>query len=351
MAQKIEGLKTMKKDFIADTSSMEMVVADKKPALLIPSQGQFPVLPLAHNQIAARLEMPVKYYDRMAHEAPELLATNVNHWFKSSSEKRMVRTLSGNTRAFLSNKYQRIENEEIAQVALPILMNTPGLKVVSCEVTERRLYIQAVNTNIKREIKSKRVGDVVESGVVISNSEVGHGSVSVSELDWYLACLNGMIASKLMRANHVGRLIEDNNDLWADDTKKADDKALVLKVRDMITAAMDPTRFNARMDKVQSLTEVKITGSVQASVEVLGQKIGASQEETGNILKALIEGGDLSAFGILQAVTAQAHDAPSYDRAVEFEAAGGQLIELQPSEWREVLEADKAPVRRMRKAA
>jgi hypothetical protein len=42
---------------------------------------------------------------------------------------------------------------------------------------------------------------------------------------------------------------------------------------------------------------------------------------------------------VLNAVTAQAHTAKSYDRAVDFENAGGQLLELSPKEWREVLVA------------
>jgi hypothetical protein len=354
LATKIEALKTQKKDFIVDTASqLEMVPTPNATgtSLVVAGQGSFPIRPIAHRQIGTRLSIPAPYYDRMLKDQPDLLATNVNRWFKAEPDKRMIRTISGQDRAFLSNAYQRVENEEIASVVLPILMNTPGMQITSCEVTERRMYIQAVNTNIQRELKTKRVGDVVQSGVTISNSEVGEGSVAVSELDWYLACLNGMIASKLMRASHVGRRVEDNEALWAEDTRKADDKALVLKVRDMVNAAMDAARFNARMDKVQGLTEAKITGDLQASVEVLGQKIGATQEETGSILKALIEGGDLSGFGMLQAVTAQAHTALSYDRAVEFEHAGGVVLNLNKAEWREVLEADKAPVRALKKAA
>ena len=56
------------------------------------------------------------------------------------------------------------------------------------------------------------------------------------------------------------------------------------------------------------------------------------------ILRSLIEGGDLSAWGLLNAVTAQAHTA-EYDRAVEFEAAGGTLLTLAPTEWSRMLEA------------
>lgn len=348
LAQRIEGLKSDKKDFIADTSKVEMSVAGNVPALVVADQGTFPIQPLAHSQIGARLNIPAKYYDRMREESPELLASNVNHWFAKNPEKRMIRTLKGANRAFLSNRYNRIENEEIASVALPILMNIPNVNIVSCEVTEKRMYIQAVSPRVEGEVKR---GDVVQAGVVISNSEVGCGAVSVSPMVYRLVCLNGMVCPDgKFRAYHVGRNVEDNAELWAQDTQQADDRAVLLKVRDMIGAAVDAVQFNKRIEKMMGLTELKIEGNPAAAVEVLGQKIGATQEETGGILRALIEGGDLSAWGVLNAVTAQAHTAQDYDRSVEFETAGGNLLELPASQWREVLEADKAPVRRARKA-
>ena len=343
LAQKIEGNKSLKRDFIADASTLRAEytppVANENGSvsLVVPEHGSFPLRPIAHDQIGARLNIPARYYDKMLGEAPGLLVDNVNTWLARSTEKRMVRTLGGDARAFLSNRYQRIENEEIANVALPILANIPGVKIVSAEVTERRLYIQAVSPKVEGEVKK---GDVVQAGVVISNSEVGHGAVSVSPMVYRLVCLNGMIcADGRFRAFHVGRATDDNAALWADDTRKADDSAVLLKVRDMVSAAVDAVRFSERVEKMKALTEGRIVGNPVKAVEVLAQKIGANESEGAAMLRALIEGGDLSAWGLLNAVTAQAHTATTYDRGVELEAAGGNLLDLDRSEWRKVLEA------------
>src|SRR6185312_3119821 len=204
------------------------------------------------------------------------------------------------------------------------------------EITERRMYIQAVAPRVSGEVKR---GDVVQAGVVISNSEVGCGSVSVAAMDYRLVCLNGMISSEKFRAYHVGRRIEDNAELWADDTRQADDRAVLLKVRDMVRNAVDATRFRSRIEQMTGLTERRIEGNPAKVVEVLSKKIGLSENEQGGILRSLIEGQDLSAWGVLNAVTHQAHNARSYDRAVEFEAAGGVLLDLPANQWREVLEA------------
>lgn len=337
LARKIEGNRLLKSDYVADTSTVAMIVdADKKPALDVAEHGKFPILPHAHNQIGARVNIPSKYYDRMLAEAPDLLATNVNRWFTKDHEPRMIRTLGGDVRAFLSNRYQRIENEQIAEAALPVLYDLPGVNIVSAEVTDRRLYIHFVVPTITGEVKR---GDVVQAGGIIQNSEVGLGSVSVSGLIWRLICLNGAKTADAFRRNHVGRAIEDGALDWADDTKKADDATVLLKVRDMVRAVVDETRFRATLGRLQGLTDARVTGDPVKAVEVLSQTVGANETEKGSILRALIEGGDLSAWGMVNAVTSLAHKAKDYDRAVELEAAGGTLIDLAPTEWRKVLEA------------
>ena len=349
LAAKIEGNRDLKRDYIADTSAITMQVQTDGVPVLEFSHGQvpsgpldnglttFPLLPLAHDQIGNRTAIPSKYYDRMLTEAPDLLAANVNAWFRKEPKKQMIRTLGGDVRAFLSNKYNRIENEEIASVALPVLAELKGVQIVSSEVTDRRLYIHFVVPTIEGEVKK---GDIVQAGGIISNSEVGCGSCSVSGFLWRLVCLNGMKTGDTFRKNHVGRKIEDSEMLWADDTRQADDRAILLKVRDMVKAVVDETRFKVQLAKMQGLTEGKITGSPERVVEVLANKIGVGELERGGILRSLIEGHDLSAWGILNAVTAQGHTAKTYDRAVEFEGMGGQLLDLPKTEWRELLAAE-----------
>jgi len=338
LATKIEANKAHKKDFLAPTTGLRMLTEGvEQPELVIPDQGHFPIQPVAHTQLAEYLGIPGRYYDKMREQTPALLAENVNTWLSTRKDTRMVRTLRGNARAFLSNSYNRIEHEEISEVALPVLLKVPGISVVSAEITERRLYIQATTDRIQGEVKK---GDVVQAGVVISNSEIGYGAVSVAAMDWRLWCLNGAIAANKFRAYHVGRRIEDNAALWSQETLRADDRAVLLKVRDMVAAAVDAVQFNLRLDRMKELAgEAKVTGDPATVVKVLATKVGASEGEQGSILRSLIEGGDLSAWGLINAVTAQAHTARSYDRAVEFEVAGGSLIDLPNTAWKEILAA------------
>lgn len=346
LAAQIQATKELKLDMIVETPSIAMQIdSDGVPMLEVPPINsvkdhatRFGIRPTAHDQIGSRLGIPAKYYDRMLAERPELLADNVNAWFRHKPETRMVRTIGGDTRAFLSNRYQRIENEHLLAAAMPALAEIPEAQVVSSGLTERKMYLQVVSPRLVGEVKK---GDVVQAGVAIANSEIGHGSYSALPLIWRLACLNGMVSQEGgFRGYHVGKQIDDSEALWAEDTIQADDKAILLKFRDMVRAAVDEARFKSRLEKMQGLADAKVIGKVEKAVEILAAKVSANEAETDGILRALIEGGDLTAWGMINAVTAQGHDkAISYDRAVEFEAAGGALVELAPAEWRRVLEA------------
>ncbi len=125
----------------------------------------------------------------MRSQAPELLAANVNEWFHQKPERRMLRTLDGSMRAFLSDRYRRLDNYDLASAVLPVLKEMgEGLKIVSTELTESKMYIKVINERLELEVKQ---GDVVQAGMVISNSEVGMGSLKVEPLIYRLICTNG----------------------------------------------------------------------------------------------------------------------------------------------------------------
>lgn len=294
----------------------------------------------AHRQVGTHTGIPAKYYDKMRHDAPQLLANNINHWFWDNPTPRLLRTLDGNARAFLSNNYQRIDNLEIAKMALEALSDVMGgdLKVVSCEVTDRRMYIKVVTPKVSGEVG---VGDEVQAGVVISNSEIGQGAISIQPLIFRLICLNGMVVPDFsFRKNHVGGRIlegEETHKFFADDTRAADDKAILLKVRDTIKGAVSDDVFQATISKMRDAKQNLIEpAQVSNAVEILSNKMILTEGESKGILGNLIKDGDLSKFGLLNAVTRQAQDVDDYDRATELEAMGGKILNFNRKDWDEI---------------
>lgn len=335
-----------KKDYIAPDTALSMRVSGTQgPQLVVPQPAGDLLLPLkdhAHRQLAQHLDIPQKYYDRMKASDPDLLAYNVSAWLERAQPRarRMVRTLDGQVRAILSDRYQRIENTEIASVAIPVLQEVPDMHVASCEVTETRLYIKAVFPRIQGEVK---VGQVVQSGVMISNSEVGAGAVSVQPFMLKLDCLNGMVSQdNRFAAFHLGaraKAGENVYELLSDEARQADDKAILLKVRDVVQATASLEYFAKRVERLKEAAQERITGNVVQVVEELAQTSRLTEVEKGDVLRHLIEGGDLTRWGLANAVTRAAHDPESYDRATELETLGGQIIDLKPTEWRQLAQA------------
>ena len=142
----------------------------------------------------------------MLSDYPELLAENVNSWFQREPTQRMVRTLDGTVRAFLSNRYRRIDNLDIAEIVLPVIQQMEDAYFESCQITDSRMYIKVVNKRLEAEVVP---GDIVQSGVIISNSEVGLGSVNIQPLVYRLVCSNGMVVNDAQtRRTHIGRVNE-----------------------------------------------------------------------------------------------------------------------------------------------
>ena len=270
----------------------------------------------------------------MRAENPELLAQNVNSWFTMTPQKRMVRTLDGNARAFLSERYRRIDNAEIAEAVLPILAEMPDVRIESCEITESKMYLKAVNPRLTAEVVP---GDIVQSGILITNSEVGMGSMSIQPLVYRLVCTNGMVVNDARtRKYHVGRGNEAAEDytLYSSETLAADDRALLLKVRDTVRAVVDQTRFERVIEMMREAKEAKITSTdIPQMVELAAADYGLNKAEGSGVLDHLIRGGDLSLYGLSNAITRAAQDVESYDRSTEMESIGYTVLGMSRSDW------------------
>ena len=289
---------------------------------------------IAHRQIGTHLRIPAAYYDRMREERPDLLAYNANTWFKQESSQRMLRTLDGSARAYLSNRYRRIDNIDIAGVTLPILGGLPDIRFESCQITESRMYIKAVNPRLQAEVSP---GDIVQAGVIISNSEVGLGSVNIQPLIYRLVCSNGMVVNDAAtKRNHIGRATdaEENFQLYSEKTLAADDHAFLLKVQDTVRAAAEEARFAQVVGMMREAAAIPMnTADVPGVVKLASRQFGLTDSEGEGILQHLIEGHDLSLYGLSNAVTRYSQDVSSYDRASDLEIIGYNILAMPRSVW------------------
>jgi hypothetical protein len=348
LAAELERQTSTRKDYIAPQGKLEAVPAGNDIEIH-GINGGLTVTPYAHGQLSSHLGIPKAYYDRMKQERPELLAKNVNTWLQADAEnKRMIRAIDGKVRAVLSPKYRPLDNYDLASTILPVLQAN-HVQVMSSELTETRMYIKGILPALSDELPEGmaygtghhniRAGDRgrLVAAIVISNSEVGDGTLRVEPSVFTTWCTNlAVMQDAAMKKYHVGRAHDADAswEVFADATRKADDAAFWLKVRDVTMAAFNEKLFRAAIDKIRVTASRPITSDdlpamVTAAVEVLA----LPPASTGGILKHLANGGDLTQWGLSSAITRMANDADDYEYATVLERAGGKVIAMAERDW------------------
>ncbi len=358
VAQELERIRDNAVDYLADSSALTAEArADDVAVLLGDRQDgeRFGIRRTAHSHLSGFCEIPARYYNRLLNESRELWAENVNHWLRANSRRRFVRTLDGHLRAFLSDQYRPLDNWEFANAVLPVVAELGG-KVESCEITEKRLYLKVVRPDLQAEIMAPNARwgrghdrvDIVQAGLVLSNSEVGCGRIAVQPAIHTTACTNMMISkTNVFAKTHLGRRLgggdDDGIERWLSDaTRRQRDQVVWAELRDVARAALDGRIFHETVKRLREARQVDLVqkdDQIIPTVEKVANHYGIRDNESEGVLDYFIKGGDLTWYGMHSAVTRYAQDVDSYDRSTELEEIGGRMIETPTNKVRRLLAA------------
>ncbi len=369
LRDKLEDQASRKKDYKVPDRAMRLMIPNDSdtPKLDIQGLGDIPIRSLAHKQIRDKLSIPAKYYERLLGEAPDLLCTNVNHWLARSEKSRLVRTMDGEARAFLGDTYRPMDNLDF-MAAIAKGLGGAGVEshIRSADVTEERVYIKVTTPTLESDIlppgyegtradldatheAAKEAGKLaddhgwlrdpepIRGGAVFSNSEVGCGGLNVNGFVEVLKCTNAYVAKQpLFRKVHIGgqRHVDAGfAEFIRDETHALADRALWEEVADVVRGTFDTENFTR---VIEMFTGARGRDSVARPDRVAAQvqeQFLLGEGERDDILDAFIRNGDLTQFGLAQAVTVTAGKLDDYRRATELETVGMQVIELPQHEW------------------
>ncbi len=182
----------------------------------------------------------------------------------------------------------------------------------------------------------------MQAGVMITNTSRMAGCRAA-----IIHCVrvpNGMVMQELsIKRTHLGARMETEDGGLATefraDTLQALDRALALQIRATMKALASPDKIFEHVERLQVTTTRLIEGDPVAAVQVLQKRAGFGDEDRGGILRHLIQGGDLSQWGLCNAVTRYSQDVDDYDLATGMEILGGQIIEMPQSDWKAIATA------------
>lgn len=342
LAQELQRQSDAKQDYLVDTRQLSVRYSDPEKAVLeIPQLGEeFELAETAHQQMAQRLAIPKRYYERLRKEHPDLLENQVNALMKREPERRMVRTLDGQARAILSDRFRRLDHDRLVETVLPLVAEQQiDMQASSFSLSAERLYMKLVLPRTEAEV---RKGDIVQSGIIISNSEVGLGTLQITPMLYRLVCTNGMVAPESVakvQKTHRGARHAVLGELLSEETLDTQDRAFWMEVGDLTHATLDKKHFLMLVDRMRQATEHDLEGDPAHAIDILRKQHALSESEGEGILVHLLRGGDLTQYGLLNAVTRFAQDVDDYHRSTELETLGGQILEMSNSSWRRIATA------------
>lgn len=315
-----------------------------------------------HGGVATKLDIPVGYLRRLHASATDLYDANVNGWLHGRSRRGADSTVTvlrepdqrsfllrlfkgdggeGVARALLSDSYKlEMDNLDVLTSALQGVRDA-GLEVEisNADLTERRMRVRVIAPEVTALAPVLLAGyrspftgasgtdnPVVEAGFDIGNSETGGGAFTITPVLRVRVCSNGMVIEKAqLRRVHLGGKMAEGVKL-ARDTEEAAASLVQKMARDAVRQFLDVTWVRQQIAKLEGKAATPVADA-QKTIEDVTQTLKFGEQERKGILDHFIKGGQLTAGGVMQAVTSYAQTIGDPDRAVEVEAAGIRAME------------------------
>jgi hypothetical protein len=324
--------------------------------------------PIFDEGVAARFEIPMKYVRTMRSRVEgdatflnefgrphtvwggTLYDQNVNYWLAANPNKRhLVRGFRtddpdapGIARAFLSDRYRTIDNYDVLMATLKgVRAAGVDVKIDGADLTDRRMSVRLSCPEVAEYAgdlldgyRSPFTGDTgadnptIFAGLVVKNSETGGGAFTIVPRLVVQVCNNGLQMTKdAMRAIHLGGKLDEGVVRWSDETQRTELDLVTNKARDAVATFLDVDYMRAKIADLRLLAGIEIDHPVD-TIERLSKKAGWTDVEEASILSHFIKGGQTTALGVAQAVTAFAQTVEAVDRQDELEASALVAAEL-----------------------
>ncbi len=345
LAELLSSQQEAKHDVVISASKLESsggnLVLDGAGGLSDPTNPEFyRPTSVADEGLADKLRIPLPYLRRLRTEAIDLFDENVNGWLARDSRSFLVRTFRGTdtqggvARAVLSANYRMIDNLDVLMAALDGVKNAGvPVEIDGCDLSERKMYVrisapevQALAPRLLERYRSPFTGQsgsdlsVVFAGFVISNSETGGGAFSIVPRLVVQVCKNGMTIQKdALRSVHIGGRLDEGVVRWSADTNKKSLELVTAQARDAVSTFLDAEYVSNTIAGLEADAETPVTKPVE-TIEVVAKKLSYPTERQEAILDHFIKGGDLTAGGIMQAITSVAQTLANADDAFQMEA-------------------------------
>lgn len=306
------------------TGLLHVVKTSQKGNEIVPASGAMPLRKAAFAQLAERAGAPSAYLAKLP---AKLTRACLMHGLTSSDAPTggLIRLADGQARAIVSGRYAALDDEIVLDTLEHALSDRGLLGTIQVRGVALGTTTVVRLTWAKEAIEVKR-GDIVESGIDITNGEIGNRSVGITPSLYRLVCLNGMrsqVPGIARRFNHVGdpaRLFEAFRDAIPVAVEEAMGNAN--RLRASVDAMISDVDAEFGGLGVFGLTAAEGRAVTRQAMVDRGLALPEATNEWPEVLRQLT---DVSAFEVLNGMTAFAQTRGT-DRRLEIEEAAGRYL-------------------------
>ena len=311
------------------------------------------------DQIATRLGIPAAYLRRMrngsVNDADDigvisLLDRNVNHWLASEPDRLYTvrgfyneETGDGIARAIMSGRYATYDHldqlmavlagiQQVAQTNPDVQPDTLKWKV---DLTERNMRVRVIAPQVSilspellagyRDPWAGRYGGstgdvppVLEAGLDIRNSETGSGRMMIVPFVHVLVCTNGLTRmAEAVKRTHIGGEQTEGRIQFSAETQRKRIELVTSETADAVGQYLSTSWLQHAVDEIQAEAGVKVPDA-KDTIEHVAKTHKFTDAERDSIFELFLKGGQETAGGVAQAITAHAHVA-SPTRAMQLD--------------------------------
>lgn len=363
---KLEKLDSQKIDIIKPASQISMVdrqlivqnadsgLVSELADLGIQSSFDIPfnLNQTATNQLLTKLGIGLRYGNAMLANdwkgkgMDDLFTHNVNEWLKWEAQKDKERAFlirgydsdddnGGIGRAFLSNRFGIIDNFDVIKLASKAIMDTGrrnGIKidVETCSLTEKKMYVRFIIPELNHKIKNlknyrnpvtfEQSGGNVVTGFILSNSEVGHGQLTITPSLFVDACSNGCVwYNESWQRKHLGAKLDNGLINWSNQTHRHNSQLIMSQIKDTINKFVSPDFIGKKIEEIEAASNTPIENPINY-IKNLSKHCGINDDEVTEVLNYFMkQGSQESVFDGVQAITYFSQTIDE-DRRFEMEA-------------------------------
>jgi hypothetical protein len=303
-----------------------------------PIPSPFSIHENAFNQMAFKLNIPSGYlkelvrgsdFTKTGFDWKQSLGQTIlqTHSENSTREKAMLRTVEGQVRGFVSDRYRRLNTMQIFMAFLQAAAAT-GNVLVDAHSGETKGFLEVINPHIIEFDTPLNGRNYMVMGARIRNSDFGDGALEVYVFSIMVKCMNGLVGESRIRERHLGSVIPDDIKI-SEETYRLDTEAKASLVGDVMRQIYLPETTETLIAKIKgaSAKEIDLVKEV-----TLLPKVGLTVTEAEAVGRVLMENnpvnglqGGSTLWKLVNGLTAVARESTP-ERKRELELIASNMI-------------------------